>query len=78
MRKIIPLLLLMALPWMASSQMLKLQLSKSHIRKLAASIKTDTLFVVITNEKEPADAALVNAMKNYWTMGKYKFISSNE
>jgi hypothetical protein len=40
--------------------------------------KSATLHVIINNEKDPGDAAIVNAVKKYWNMGPYKFMSKAE
>lgn len=72
------LLLLFVLSLQTSAQYCSVELSEENIKTLAESSKTATLFVVINNEKDPGDAALVNAVKNYWKIGPYKFMSKTE
>ena len=53
-------------------------LSEANAKKLGDLSKGATLFIVIKNEKSPADAALINAVKNYWKQGSYKFMARAE
>lgn len=75
-----PLLFIAALYLNLSSygQYASMSLKKSEIKKYAHCKENATLFVVITNEKNSGDAALVNAAKTYWNKGSIKFISRIE
>ncbi len=75
-----PLLIIAALYLNLSSygQYAAMALKKSDIKKYARCKENATLFVVITNEKNSGDAALVNAAKTYWKKGSIKFISRIE
>jgi hypothetical protein len=46
--------------------------------KLGIKSKTAVLNIVINNEKDPFDAALLSAIKAYWKIGEYKLISVAE
>ncbi len=58
-----------------SAQLPSAYLKPSKSKQLGAISKTSTLFVVIENEKRPDDAALVEAVKKYWTIGPVKYLS---
>lgn len=60
------------------AQYASIELKEDEAKKLGEISKNATLFLAINNEKDPADAALVNAVKNYWKIGKYKFMSRIE
>jgi hypothetical protein len=53
-------------------------LKEEDAKKLGSISKTATLILAINNEKDPADAALINAVKSYWKISKYKLISRAE
>ena len=77
MKKILLFLFLTA-KGLCFSQYASIELSQENAKILGEVSKKATLFVVINNEKDPKDAALVNAAKNYWKAGPYKFMSSKE
>jgi hypothetical protein len=75
--------ILLVLTWLvsfhfSSAQYSSLAFKKSELKKIASCAKSPTLFVVITNEKNSGDAALVNAAKKFWKKGPVKFISRIE
>ncbi|MCE3227921.1 MAG: hypothetical protein K0S32_2472 [Bacteroidetes bacterium] len=79
MKKSLPLLIcLQILCTICNGQIQKLKYKERHLKRFTAEAKTDMLTVVIENEKNPEDAALVNAVKKYWKQGKYQFISQLE
>jgi len=72
-------LLLFLFGWSAlSAQYASIELSADNIKRIGDASKTATVFVVINNEKDPADAALVSAVKKYWKIGPYKFMAKAE
>ncbi len=58
------------------SQYASVELTEEHAKKIGDLSKTGTLYVVLNNEKEPFDAALLNAVKNNWKLGSFKLLSS--
>ena len=52
--------------------------SKKQAIALGELSKTSDLVVVIENEKNPDDAALIAALKNYWKIGAVKYMSGLE
>jgi len=50
-------------------------LNKKVIKSFNTETKDATLYVVIENEKKPNDAALIDAVKSYWTLNKVKYMS---
>ena len=61
-----------------SAQYSAVGLSEKNINRMASGSKNALLYVVIDNEKDPSDAALVNAVKKYWKHGSFKYISKTE
>jgi hypothetical protein len=76
--RIYPLLFLILLSELACAQYSAVTLSEKNIRQIADNSKNAFLHVVIDNEKDLCDAALVSAVKSYWKLGTYKFISKTE
>lgn len=62
----------------SSGQYASIAINETAIKRFAENSKGATLYAVIANEKDPADAALVNAVKAFWKAGDYKFISKTE
>lgn len=73
-----PILLLIMVSHVLVAQYASVRLSEKEIQRVSANSKGASLFVVIDNEKDPSDAALVNAVKNYWKLGTYKFMPKLE
>jgi hypothetical protein len=71
-------LLLCLLPLLSFAQYASVALSEENAKKLGEASRSAMLYVVINNEKDPHDAALVNAVKNYWKQGSHKFMSRTE
>ncbi|MGZ3900458.1 MAG: hypothetical protein ACXVO9_07930 [Bacteroidia bacterium] len=59
-------------------QYASVELKEEDAKKIGEVSKGATLILAINNEKDPSDAALISAVKNYWKLGKYKFISRAE
>ncbi|MBL7920892.1 MAG: hypothetical protein JNJ40_11295 [Bacteroidia bacterium] len=57
------------------SQYSSVSLTEESAKKIADLSKKGTLYVVINNEKEPYDAALLNAVKSNWKVGSYNLLS---
>ncbi len=76
--RVYPILLLILTSHFLVAQYASVKLSEKEIKQVSENSKGASLFVVIDNEKDPSDAALVNAVKNYWKLGTFKFISKVE
>src|SRR6218665_1947604 len=71
-------LLSLLFPLFCCAQYASVALSEENAKKLGEASKGAVLYVVINNEKDPHDAALINAVKSYWKQGRHKFMSRAE
>src|SRR4051812_29952329 len=60
------------------AQMPQVYLKPKQSKALGALSKTAPLVVVIENEKNADDAALISAVKEYWKIGPVKYMSGLE
>ena len=61
-----------------SAQLPFIYLKPKQCQALGTLAKNATLFVVIENEKNPDDAALIEAIKTHWKIGDVKYLSGLE
>lgn len=75
-----PLILvqLLFLSVLTHAQYSSVALTETKAKMLGEISKKAVLHVVIGNEKDPSDAALLNAVKNYWKTGSYKVMGKAE
>jgi hypothetical protein len=59
----------------AFSQYSSVELTEESAKKIGELSKKSILYVVISNEKDPFDAALLSAVKNNWKIGTYKLLA---
>jgi hypothetical protein len=75
MKNIIAAALVMLIATGAFSQLPLVYQKPSKAKELGAVSRSAILYVVIENEKRPNDAALVEAVKNYWSATPVKYMS---
>lgn len=76
--RILILVLLIFISSLTHAQYSSIALSETKAKKLGEISKKAVLHVVIGNEKDPSDAALLTAVKNYWKAGGYKVMGKAE
>lgn len=76
--RILILVQLFLISTFAFAQYSSVALSEAKAKKLGEISKKAVLHVVINNEKDPSDAALLSAVKNYWKAGSYKVMGKAE
>lgn len=58
------------------AQLPSVYIKPKHIIQFATETKEATLYIVIDNEKNNDDAAVIDAAKNYWKQGNVKYLST--
>ncbi|MDX2171521.1 MAG: hypothetical protein SFY56_00275 [Bacteroidota bacterium] len=76
--KFIKFFVLLILSVKLSAQLPSVYLKPKVINQFISDTKSADLYVVITNEKNPDDAALIESIKAYWKQGNVKYISTVE
>jgi hypothetical protein len=76
--KLFNLLTLIILSIKLSAQLPSIYLKPKLIKQFVSETKTGNLYVVIDNEKNDDDAALIDAVKTYWKHGTITYLSSIE
>jgi hypothetical protein len=76
--KLFNLLTLIIISIKLSAQLPSIYLKTKLIKQFASETKVGNLYVVIDNEKNDDDAALIDAIKTYWKHGAVTYLSSIE
>jgi hypothetical protein len=78
MRLVFSFLFLFAISCGLYSQSARLSMKKSKFRRFAEMITESVLIVPVTNEKDPEEKALMDAVKKYWKVSKFEFVDNKD